>query len=55
MATKPLVRVVQEAIYQTRWIDAIKDHRMATDEEIAKAIVAAIERDIRLDKVDGRV
>ena len=39
---KTLEQVVQAAIYQTRWIDAIKDHRMATDEEIAKAIVRAV-------------
>lgn len=41
-ATKPLEQIVQEAIYQVRWIDAIKDSRMATDEELAKAVVKAL-------------
>ena len=42
MAGKPLVQVVQEAIYQARWIDAFKDGNMASDEQIAKTIVEAI-------------
>lgn len=42
--TKPLEQVVQEAIYQVRWVDAFKgDRPMATDEAIAKAVVEALD------------
>lgn len=41
--TDPLEQVVQEAIYKVRWIDAIKDGDMATDEAIAKAVVKALD------------
>lgn len=43
VAAKPLMQVVQEAIYQARWIDAFgKDASMASDEQIAKTVVEAI-------------
>lgn len=35
--------VATEAVYKARWIDGIKGQGMATDEEIAKAVVAAVE------------
>ena len=48
---KPLMQVVQEAIYQARWIDAFKEAgNMASDEQIAETVVEAI----RLDKEQGR-
>lgn len=47
---RPLMQVVQEAIYQARWIDTFKEAgNMASDEQIAKAVVEAI----RLDNTQG--
>jgi len=43
VAGKTLKQVVQEAIYQARWVDAFgKDGKLATDEQIAKAVIEAI-------------
>jgi len=43
VAGKTLEQVIQDAIYQARWVDAFgKDGKIASDEQIAKAVVAAI-------------
>lgn len=40
---KTLEQVIQEAIYQVRWVDAFKDGNIATDEAIAKAVLKVID------------
>jgi hypothetical protein len=44
--------VIQEAIYQVRWVDAFgKDGNIATDAAIAEAVVKVLEREQVIDGV----